>query len=116
MSLLDQLENLANEDWVKQAGALMPPAAEALCRTPVGRAALSKIVVLVHRQSNNRFIPRVWQLEAVLSLLRGSDTIVIAGTGSGKTLIFTLLHFALYPRKMVALVISPLKELMVMQV
>jgi len=56
-----------------------------------------------------------WQTLAVKNILAGQrDTIVIAGTGSGKSLVFQCLQFA--TRKAVVLVVSPLVALMENQV
>ena len=58
--------------------------------------------------------PYEWQLDVAEALLLGLDSVVIAGTGSGKTIPFMLplLHL---PDKMV-LIISPLKVLQTDQV
>ncbi|KAF8218453.1 hypothetical protein L208DRAFT_1140040, partial [Tricholoma matsutake] len=53
--------------------------------------------------------PYEWQLNIAEALLLGLDTVVIAGTGSGKTIPFMLLPLC-HPEKMV-LILSPLKTL-----
>jgi len=58
--------------------------------------------------------PFSYQIAAWNAIFRAKDVIVIAGTGSGKSLIFQLLHFA-KPGGF-TLVISPLKSLMADQV
>lgn len=58
--------------------------------------------------------PFSYQVEAWNAIFRAKDVIVIAGTGSGKSLIFQALHFA-KPGGF-TLVISPLKSLMADQV
>ena len=55
------------------------------------------------------FKPYGWQLDVAEAILLGLDCVVIAGTGSGKTIPF-MLPLLLYPNKM-ALIISPLKVL-----
>ncbi|QRV79904.1 DEAD/DEAH box helicase [Ceratobasidium sp. AG-Ba] len=52
------------------------------------------------------FEPREFQIQATEAVLNGSDTVVHAETGSGKTLIFAAPHFVLENR--VSIVISPL--------
>ncbi|KAM6493656.1 hypothetical protein JOM56_010017 [Amanita muscaria] len=53
--------------------------------------------------------PYQWQLDVTEAILLGLDSVVIAGTGSGKTIPF-MLPLLLHPEKMV-LVLSPLKIL-----
>ena len=53
--------------------------------------------------------PHEWQLDVTEALLLRTDSIIIAGTGSGKTIPF-MLHPMLHPMKMV-LIVSPLKVL-----
>jgi bloom syndrome protein len=53
--------------------------------------------------------PYQWQLDVTEATLLGLDSVVIAGTGSGKTIPF-MLPLLLNPDKM-ALVLSPLKVL-----
>ena len=62
----------------------------------------------------SRFSPHEWQLDVAKALLLGIDTVVIAGTGSGKTIPF-ILPLVLNREKMV-LIISPLKVLQCDQV
>lgn len=59
--------------------------------------------------------PYPWQLTAVKNILANQrDVIVIAGTGSGKSLIFQILQFA--ADDAIVLVVSPLVALMDNQV
>jgi ATP-dependent helicase YprA (DUF1998 family) len=60
-------------------------------------------------ERETRFNPHEWQIDVAEALLLGIDSVVIAGTGSGKTIPF-MLPLLLHPDKMV-LVISPLKVL-----
>jgi ATP-dependent helicase YprA (DUF1998 family) len=53
--------------------------------------------------------PYDWQLDVAEALLLGLDSIVIAGTGSGKTIPF-MLPLLIHPEKMI-LILSPLKVL-----
>lgn len=58
--------------------------------------------------------PFQWQLKAAQSILMGKDTILDVGTGSGKTLCFSLpLLLSLHD---IGLTISPLTALMIDQV
>jgi ATP-dependent helicase YprA (DUF1998 family) len=57
--------------------------------------------------TNGKKIPWEFQLEAVLALLFGKDTLIDAGTGSGKSL--CMIPPALLDPTAVSLVISPLK-------
>jgi ATP-dependent helicase YprA (DUF1998 family) len=54
-------------------------------------------------------IPYDWQLDVAEAILLGLDSVVIAGTGSGKTIPF-MLPLLTDPEKLV-LIISPLKVL-----
>jgi len=65
--------------------------------------------LLVFILSLGRVVPRDFQLEATLSALGNKDVIVSSGTGSGKTLIMTMLML-LCPMDL-SLVIVPLKRL-----
>lgn len=58
--------------------------------------------------------PRLWQLEANISFLGGKDTIVVAGTGAGKTMAIILPLLA--RPNLITLTISPLTTLMDAQV
>ena len=57
--------------------------------------------------------PHDWQLQAALKVLEGSDGVVIAGTGKGKTMVFALLGLAvkLTRTKGHYIIVSPLKAL-----
>ncbi|EPS97626.1 hypothetical protein FOMPIDRAFT_1098035, partial [Fomitopsis schrenkii] len=57
--------------------------------------------------------PRPWQLRAAVAILEGRDTMVVAGTGSGKSLVFALVAIAaeLVGSRGLVIVISPLKAL-----
>ena len=59
-------------------------------------------------------IPRPFQLQASLSILNRQDSIITAGTGSGKTLCL-LIPISLRPNS-ISITISPLKQLQVTQV
>jgi superfamily II DNA helicase RecQ len=58
--------------------------------------------------------PREWQLNAMEAVLQGSDIIQIAATGSGKSLVFQGLCFALPTG--VVMVVCPIKAMMAHQV
>ena len=73
-----------------------------------------KCCLLLYTVTNGEKVPREFQLEATLALLAGRDSLINAGTGSGKTLCMVLL--ALLDPMSVSLVISPLKRLQILQV
>ncbi|RDB26965.1 Bloom syndrome [Hypsizygus marmoreus] len=62
---------------------------------------------LFREQSGN--VPYDWQLDVTEATLLGLDSVIIAGTGSGKTIPF-MLPLLLHPKKLM-LIISPLKVL-----
>ncbi|KLO04323.1 P-loop containing nucleoside triphosphate hydrolase protein [Schizopora paradoxa] len=68
-----------------------------------------ELFYLLDRASNGERSPRIFQLEAAISIIRGNDTIVRAGTGSGKTLVMILV--LLYCKNEAAVTIVPLKLL-----
>ena len=59
------------------------------------------------------YYPHNWQMQAALKVLEGSDGIVVAGTGKGKTIIFALLSLAAELSESVGhyIIVSPLKAL-----
>jgi hypothetical protein len=70
--------------------------------------------VIVWVLTEGRVIPRVFQLKASLATLHQRDSVIIAGTGSGKTLCL-LIPLLLCPDS-ISLTISPLKRLQLTQV
>jgi ATP-dependent helicase YprA (DUF1998 family) len=72
-----------------------------------------KCCLLLSMVTNGEKIPWEFQLKAVLMLLAGNDCLIDAGTGSGKTLCMILP--ALLDPTAVSLVVSPLKQLQVLQ-
>lgn len=73
-----------------------------------------KCSLLLSTVTKGKKVPREFQLQAVLTLLARQDCLINAGTGSGKTLCMILP--ALLDPTMIALVVSPLKRLQVLQV
>ena len=67
-----------------------------------------RALAVLHRR------PFLWQLETAEAILRGEDVIIDVGTGSGKTLCFTLP--LLTNETDMVIVVSPLTALMVDQV
>ncbi|KIM71086.1 hypothetical protein PILCRDRAFT_17396 [Piloderma croceum F 1598] len=57
------------------------------------------------------YTPQDWQVKVTLKILEGHDMIVLAGTGAGKSLVFTMVAIAaaLVGFKGVVMVICPLK-------
>ena len=70
--------------------------------------------LIVHSITSGKIIPRPFQLQASLALLHGSDVLIAAGTGSGKTMCL-LIPMLLRPGSM-SITISPLKRLQATQV
>ena len=81
---------------------------------PLEQETAYKCCLLLYTVTGRKKIPREFQLEAMLSLLAGRDSLINAGTGSGKTLCMVLP--ALLDPKSVSLVVSPLKRLQILQV
>ena len=69
--------------------------------------------LIVHHLTSCTIVPRKFQLQASLAILDGKDTIITAGTGSGKTLCQLIL--LLRPNSL-SMTILPLKRLQVTQV
>ena len=69
--------------------------------------------LLVFSVTDGRVIPRQFQLEAGLAAYREKNTIVNAGTGSGKTLSMAIP--LLMDPKAIAIIVSPLKRLQTSQ-
>jgi ATP-dependent helicase YprA (DUF1998 family) len=67
--------------------------------------------LIVHHLTSCTIVPRIFQLQASLATLNGKDTIVTAGTGSGKTLC-QLIPMLLRPNTL-SMTISPLRRLQV---
>jgi DEAD/DEAH box helicase len=61
-------------------------------------------------------IPHKWQVDVTKALLLGLDSIVIAGTGAGKTMLFVMPLLPDEAKTKMVLVISPLNELEAEQV
>jgi len=70
--------------------------------------------LIVYILTATKIVPRSFQLQASLATLNGRDTIVTAGTGSGKTLCLLIPHL-LRPNS-ISITISPLKRLQATQV
>ncbi|KAJ7159121.1 hypothetical protein C8R43DRAFT_882325 [Mycena crocata] len=56
------------------------------------------------------YIPDDWQIHLVIRIMQGYDSIFLAGTGYGKSLIFEAVAF-MGGKKKVTVVICPLKAL-----
>jgi ATP-dependent helicase YprA (DUF1998 family) len=78
------------------------------------RADALRACLIIYVLTATVIIPRQFQLEAVLATLNGRDSIVTAGTGSGKTLCI-IMPILLRPGT-VTMTISPLKRLQATQV
>ncbi|KAF8836266.1 hypothetical protein BDN67DRAFT_911520 [Paxillus ammoniavirescens] len=78
------------------------------------RISALQACVIVYILSQTTIVPRDFQLQACLAILNGRNSVITAGTGSGKTLcilIPLLLHL-----KTISITISPLKRLQTTQV
>lgn len=70
--------------------------------------------LIIYFLTSTTIVPRVFQLQASIAILNGRNTIISAGTGSGKTLCL-LIPMLLRP-KSISITISPLKRLQTTQV
>ncbi|KAG2362625.1 hypothetical protein BDR07DRAFT_1284288, partial [Suillus spraguei] len=70
--------------------------------------------LIVYVLTSMAIVPHQFQLEAVLAMLNGRDSVITAGTGSGKTLCI-IIPILLRPGT-VRMTISPLKWLQATQV
>ncbi|KAG2144383.1 P-loop containing nucleoside triphosphate hydrolase protein [Suillus bovinus] len=85
---------------------------QTLCDSDRTHALCACLIVYVLTATT--IVPRQFQLEAVLATLNGQDTIITAGTGSGKTLCI-IIPILLCPGT-ISMTISPLKSLQATQV
>jgi ATP-dependent helicase YprA (DUF1998 family) len=115
---LENIRNLTGDLLLSRFEEICPikrPGPEFLATLDTSeRDTVYKCCLLLSTVTNGEKIPREFQLKAVLALLSGQDTLIDAGTGSGKTLCMILP--ALLDPTAVSLVISPLKRLQVLQV
>ncbi|KAJ7053118.1 P-loop containing nucleoside triphosphate hydrolase protein [Mycena amicta] len=91
------------------------PAAARLEGTRPARLTNAQISSELVSKLQLKFVPDDWQVETISRILRGFDSIFLAGTGYGKSLVFQGLA-ALGGRGKVAIVITPLKALEMDQV
>ena len=75
----------------------------------VGIESQAQVKTRLRKRLHLDFDPDDWQVAAVQKIRQGCDSIIIAGTGAGKSLVFQGLA-ALSP-KMAVIIISPLKAL-----
>lgn len=82
------------------------------------KARVAEIELAEAAQDIFGYTPRRWQLRAAIAILEGRDTMVVAGTGSGKSLVFALVAIAagLVRSRGLVVVICPLKVLQLDQV
>jgi superfamily II DNA/RNA helicase len=70
-----------------------------------------QICLLVWMASSFSQVPTAQQLEAALAFFYGKDSLLLARTGFGKTLLIVIAHLLQYPNKnYIVLIISPLKR------
>lgn len=117
-SLLRAIRDIDDEDILRIATTIIRPDSlpvEYLQSLPINDLALSlRACLAVYTITLGKFLPRVFQLQATLETMRGRDSIVIAGTGSGKTMCIVI-PLLLEPN-CISVTISPLKRLQMMQV
>ena len=70
-----------------------------------------KELVTAFKKAFNGLEPYDWQLDVTEALLLGLDCVVIAGTGSGKTMPFAMPLRVDKTKKKMVIVISPLNDL-----
>ena len=68
-------------------------------------------LVTAFKKALNGLEPYLWQLDVTEALLLGLDCVVIAGTGSGKTMPFAMPLLVDKSKKKMVIVISPLNDL-----
>ena len=85
---------------------------ESLC--PDDLCVLLRACLLVYTVMRSAIVPREFQLQASLESIHGCDSMVIAGTGHGKTL-YIVIPMLLCPGT-TTITMSPLKRLQMMQV
>jgi ATP-dependent helicase YprA (DUF1998 family) len=79
---------------------------------PLDRIICLRSSLVCWAVSQGRIVPREMQLRSILADQRGRDSLISAGTGSGKTLPIALCALLDDPaKKKVTIVVSPLKRL-----
>ena len=68
-------------------------------------------LVYAFKKAFNGLQPYDWQLDVTEAILLGLDCVVIAGTGSGKTMPFAMPLLVDKTKKKMVIVISPLNDL-----
>ena len=81
---------------------------------PSQQELVAAAIVVLDFKTQGRKGPRLFQLQATLSILAGWDLVVRAGTGARKTLAMMLAH--LLQENTVVMTIAPLKQLQISQV
>jgi ATP-dependent helicase YprA (DUF1998 family) len=94
--------------------ALMPPALFLDSLLASDYYICLRACLLLFSVTRAKIVPRQYQLEATLETVHGQDSVVVAGTGQGKTMC-TVLPLLLDPVG-VSVSVSPLKRLQLMQV
>ncbi|KII90888.1 hypothetical protein PLICRDRAFT_158307 [Plicaturopsis crispa FD-325 SS-3] len=116
---LKAIRDLSDTDMMLEALAELPfehEPDEELLKTlsPQQQNDCWRACLLVHAVTDRKLVPRTFQLEAAMPTLRNEDSVVIAGTGSGKTLIAAI-PCLLHPEA-ISFIVSPLKRLQSAQV
>ncbi|KII90705.1 hypothetical protein PLICRDRAFT_106554 [Plicaturopsis crispa FD-325 SS-3] len=82
--------------------------------SPAQQLEAWRACLLVYEATGHKKVPRDFQLQSALASLRGIDSVITAGTGSGKTLINAIAPL-LYPET-VTILMSPLRRIQENQV
>jgi hypothetical protein len=91
------------------------PSSQFLCSLSADDCIISlRACLLIYVVTRGCLIPRDFQLQASLETVHGRDSVIIAGTGHGKTLCIVI-PLLLYPGA-TSITVSPLKRLQMMQV
>jgi len=76
-----------------------------------GKLSTNNILEKTVKGLGLKFVPDEWQLQLIQNIHEGSDSILVAGTGYGKSYIFEALALLGVPKNEIVLVICPLKTL-----
>ncbi|KII92674.1 hypothetical protein PLICRDRAFT_172734 [Plicaturopsis crispa FD-325 SS-3] len=111
---LQAIRDLSDNDMMLEARTTIPlalaPSSEFLSTLSLEQQLdCWRACLLVYSASGQKIVPRDFQLKAAMPCLRGVDSVVVAGTGTGKTLIAAI-PLLLHPET-ISIMISPLKRL-----
>lgn len=93
---------------------LMPSSLYLQSLTPTEAFIVYRSCMLLYLVTNKSLVPRQFQLEATVAMMSGRDSLINAGTGTGKTICMVLPQ--LLDPDAISIVVSPLKRLQMNQV